>query len=343
MITKEELAENNIYSWNDIKDNYKNPDLLLGNGFSIQFSSNFSYNSLFEVFLKNCPSKYQALFKEFGTSNFELILKYLTYAKRVNEILGLETKQIQETIEILRNGLIKTINEVHPRKNSVNFDKITHLAEIFKDFGNIYSTNYDLFLYHIVLATKDLNKIDKNVVVYQDYYWGKKNVPIGFREFMGYQDLNPYKSVYYLHGSLFLFEYGIFYSKLTHNENIFSEFLDAISEEIKNDRFPIFISEGNFDEKYKNIQSNQYLTFCLNKLEDSKSDLVIFGNSIFSLEDVDRHILNAIKNNKNKIVYCIYCHNKNIHEINKEKNTFSSLLNNTEIEIEYIDSSTIFN
>lgn len=102
MVSEEELQVNNIINWSLIQPRYTKPDLLLGNGFSLQFSDNFSYKSLFEIFLENCDETHHRLFSEFGTTNFELIQKYLNYALKVNGILDLSTEEISVAIEQLK-------------------------------------------------------------------------------------------------------------------------------------------------------------------------------------------------------------------------------------------------
>ena len=202
MPTERELAENNIINWNLIEHRYTNPDLLLGNGFSLQFSGNFSYTSLFEIFLQNCDDVHRKLFREFDTTNFELIQKYLTYALKVNGILELSTTEINTAIEQLKNGLIQTIEQVHPRNQDINFNQLERIALQMSAFGNIFTTNYDLYLYHIIMKSMDLRLSQKGYVAYQDYFWGNQ-APNGFKQFMSYQNYN-YKDIFYLHGSLFI-------------------------------------------------------------------------------------------------------------------------------------------
>lgn len=124
MVSEVELGRNNVINWNLIKPRYTKPNLLLGNGFSLQFSDNFSYKSLFEIFLENCDESHHKLFTEFDTTNFELIQRYLNYALKVNTILNLSTDEIKTAIEQLKNGLIQTIEQVHPRIQNIDLDQL---------------------------------------------------------------------------------------------------------------------------------------------------------------------------------------------------------------------------
>lgn len=337
MVSEKELERNNIISWEKIQPRYTSPDLLLGNGFSLQFSNNFSYNSLFEIFLEKCNQTHKNLFRQFETSNFELIQKYLKYALKVNTILGLSTTEIITAIEQLKNGLIQTIEQVHPRNDEIDFNQLENIALQLQSFGNIYTTNYDLYLYHIIMKSKDISRIKKGkYIAYQDYFWGNQ-APNGFKQFMTYQNYN-YKDVFYLHGSLFLFRKNSLDIKLITNN--FSELISEISNEIRDDNFPTFISEGSGKDKLVNIRNNTYLTFCLDKLRSSNNPIIIFGNT---LGDFDNHILKAIKQRPKDIIYCIYCgDDRPINNINKEKLDFLTKFNDYTNQIEFVNSSTLF-
>ena len=336
MITIEELRLNSILDWNDIKEGYNSPNLLLGNGFSLQFSTNFSYNSLFNVFLDNSEPTYQALFSQFGTTNFELIQRYLTYARKVNYLLGLPTQEVDDAIQNLKNGLIRTIEKIHPRVEDIDFDQLYNVAKQLKNFGDIFTTNYDLYLYHIIMQSKDISTIDKAYLPYQDYYWGS-DCPNGFKQFMPYQNL-PYKHLYYLHGSLFVFKHNLDILKLIKKNNG-TELITLLANQIQNDNFPIFITEGSGLEKQLVISENSYLTFCSNKLKESDNPTVVFGNM---LGEFDAHILRALKENPKDIIYSIYIGDRTIAEVNKEKFDFLSKFNHYPNQVVFVDSSTVF-
>lgn len=103
-MTKDELNAIGIVDWKLIQSNYDYPDILIGNGFSIQQNENFRYTSIFEKFISKCPAQYVATFKLFGESNFELILEHLSYARRINESLGGNAAEISKCIELLKTG-----------------------------------------------------------------------------------------------------------------------------------------------------------------------------------------------------------------------------------------------
>jgi hypothetical protein len=77
--------------------------------------------------------------------------------------------------------------------------------------------------------------------------------------------------------------------------------LEKINKVIENyNRLPIFVSEGDSNKKLETIYNNRYLNFCYDHLKRSKNNLLIFGSS---LSNNDKHIIDAINNNKRKKVY----------------------------------------
>lgn len=336
MISEEELQRNNIIKWSLIQPRYTKPNLLLGNGFSLQFSNKFSYGSLFEIFLENCDETHKKLFKEFDTTNFELIQKYLNYALKVNGILELSTQEINTAIEQLKNGLIQTIEQVHPRVQDIDLDQLENLAQQLNEFGDIYTTNYDLYLYHIIMKSIDISQAKKGYIAYQDYFWGNQ-APAGFKQFMTYQNYN-YKDIFYLHGSLFIFREDLVDTKLLRSDEN-TELIDLIADQIRNNKIPTFITEGSGNDKLKSITNNNYLSFCLKQLAISKKPIIIFGNG---LGDFDNHILKAIKQKPKDIIYSIYCGERTMDEINAEKFNFLSKFNHYPKQVEFINSTTLF-
>lgn len=105
----ETLRELGIRSWAEISDEFQGADLLLGNGFSLNFSALLNYGSLFEKFLDSCEPEDAELFRHFNTTNFESIQEQLLSAKKVNELFGLPTHPIDPAVRKLRDGLITSV------------------------------------------------------------------------------------------------------------------------------------------------------------------------------------------------------------------------------------------
>lgn len=338
-MTYEQLNEIGIRQWNVLKENYDHPDLLLGNGFSINQNAKFTYKSLFDTFLGNCPAAYQEVFKHFNTTNFELILEYLTHTQKVNEILKLPTAPVIEAIKILKNGLIESIKQVHPRVADIDWNSLDTITRSLKDFNDVFTTNYDLYLYHMIMRAKDFHTADKNFRPYNDYFWGQHNAPPGYREFVNYQDYKFYKHIYYVHGALFIFKYGVIDLKITRGAGV--ELIEVIAEEIQKGNFPIFVTEGNSQDKMNAIYRSNYLLFSLKALNRSTRPLLVYGHS---LSDVDEHIISALYNSPRKLIYAIYVGDRTPESLQHEKHSILVKFPKARYapEIEFVDSSTVF-
>ena len=67
MLNEEELNELDVLDWKILAKNFKGSDLLLGNGFSLNFTDRFHYDSLFNEFLAKCSPEYSRIFRSFKT------------------------------------------------------------------------------------------------------------------------------------------------------------------------------------------------------------------------------------------------------------------------------------
>ena len=321
--------------WNNIKNKFKDPEILLGNGFSISFSGQFIYDSIFKIFLNKVPEPFKTYFSNFKTTNFEQILMQLQNAVIVNDIFGLKTDEMVQSIELIKAGLISSIQEVHPSYSQIDKGRIQNISEKLKDYGNIYTTNYDILLYHIIMSTYDINKRDSSFIKYQDYFWNK----LGDR-YLQFMDTQGYKSkdVYYLHGSLFIYHINWQDLKIKRNYGD-PELLNTVAEEISSNNLPLFVAEGDSGDKMSSIRNNRYLSFCFNKFSISNKPLLIFGHS---LSHFDNHIINAIKERERPLILTLYTNKKTDLDLEKEKDEFRSKFSGYQSTIVFVDSATVF-
>ena len=323
--TPEILNIEGIRQWDWIKNQYNNCPLLLGNGFSLNFSERLLYRNLYENYIQDCPDEITSLFKEFDSTNFEIILEHLESTERVCKAIGIAQKRITRNKELIKQGLIDSINRIHPTPDEIHLAQIKRVAEQITDFDQIFTTNYDLFLYYLILESKKFG----------DYFYFENRDDDRFKLFNAGDKLNRHH-IYYLHGALFIFDKSINTIKIKRDENWL---IQVITKEITNDNYPLFISEGTYKTKLKAIQSNNYLTYCLRNLRENKSShLVVFGQS---LSAQDLHIVQAIDENYENLAYGIRISvNKRMKDIKAELNRIRALFKNTEIE--FFDSSTLF-
>ena len=97
------------------------------------------------------------------------------------------------------------------------------------------------------------------------------------------------QNIFYLHGSLPLFDLGHSVIKEEYNQQDF--LLENIKHRIDNDQYPIFVTAGTAQEKMEMISHNRYLSYCYDSLANLSDSLVVIG---FNFGDYDTHIIEAI-------------------------------------------------
>ena len=149
------------------------------------------------------------------------------------------------------------------------------------DSGNVYTMNYDLLLYWVLVGNF------------------KDSIGDGFGEsssenitWLGRGASLPQRA-HFLHGALHLFDTGSEVGKLTwRNDN---PLVDQVRENIDVGEFPLFVSEGESSQKLIKIRRNPYLRNSYRDFAQSMNQknnaLFIFGHRI---SDTDRHILDKI-------------------------------------------------
>ncbi len=340
MLNEKELDELGVLGWSSLAKDFIRADLLLGNGFSRSITDDrFRYNSLFEKFLTKCSLKNKRIFKEFGTSNFEFILEKLLHAIFVNRIFRVDAsriKEIEEVTQCLKDGLIETIQDIHPRAGDIDKERLRLIATQLNRFNDIFTLNYDLFLYHIIMVLLDMHKADKNVRPYSDYFWD--NYDEQFLCFGSSGAFEGYKHPYYLHGALFLFKEAFYDLKLKRKTDSSTELVELIRDVIQKERMPLFVSEGTPQDKMEAIKQSYYLKFALKKLEEAKCNLVIFGTS---LSDPDQHVVDAINKNDRDLAVSIHIGTKSKEQVKSERDRIKQKFEDYHT-VKFFKSDTLF-
>ncbi len=323
-----------IYHWSEIQDAFKGADIFLGNGFSININPALNYRSLFERFLTYLSPEEQSIFKKFNTTNFEGIQNKLSDALEVNTIFGHKTEEIEKALQLLKTGLLSSIKDLHPNYSLIDSRTIVNLSQGLDWFENIYTTNYDTFLYHIILATMDRYRRDKTIRRVQDFF---RVDGINLR-FTG-ETIKGFRNIYYLHGALFLYKEQEMTVKIRRG-NKTDELLDLIRLRVHLGNLPIFVSEGRASLKEETISRNKYLSFCRNAFRDSKDRLVIYG---FSFSDSDNHLISDLNWNRRKLAIGLHLSGLNDGKIlQKVRHIEKKLYKYHSREIKYFDSKTLF-
>ncbi len=200
----------------------------------------------------------------------------------------------------IRGIFARTIACIHPRRDPAispagrescaNFLSLFLREKRGKRRGIIFTTNYDLMLYWILVEFKKRLRC-----------WD------GFDENMIWRPARGSAiNVYYLHGAMHIYETGRARNKIRKlNIGPFSTSLvEAVRKSVSNGVLPPIVSEGTYLEKVERIRANAYMSNALDtfwKICTSQEDaLFIFGHS---LSPVDNHLITFIGQGRLPAVY----------------------------------------
>ena len=273
-----------------------NKHLLLGNGFSIACRSDiFLYGRLFERanFDKNSP-KIPEVFQTLDTTDFEKVIQAL---RNLSNLIPLYidnqeniVQQIRSEAEEVKEILVQTIASSHPeRPSDIANDEYASCRQFLSNFNKIYTLNYDLLLYWTIMQEEiepSLNKLD-------DAFRASRDNPEA--EYVTFEpDQGNNQTIIYLHGALHLFDAGYELQKYTWI-NTGVALIDQIRFALDNNLFPLFVAEGNSQDKLNKIGHNAYLARAYRSFSQIGGVLFIYGHS---LAENDDHIINLIKRGK---------------------------------------------
>lgn len=271
--------------------------LMMGNGFSMAYNPKiFSYNALYDfVSALNDPTL-ATIFGVVETKNFELIMKELETFSALLDAFNADhhlRNAISEAREKLKSALIDAIKALHPEHVfSIPESAADSCANFLKIFlgtgGKIFTSNYDLLLYWVLMRKQIAGAIDgfgRTLLNVDD------NPPPEEQEWSAllWGPNREKQCIYYLHGALPLFDTGIEVEKEEYD--VENYLLEKIGSRIDTGAYPIFVTAGDGREKLTQIMHNRYLTFCYEALSQIDGSLVTFG---FNFGDYDKHIIQAI-------------------------------------------------
>jgi hypothetical protein len=300
--------------------------LLLGNGFSIaQGGAQFTYASLLDKSQLGNNEPIKNVFDALGTVDFEEVMQALQHAAMIEDAYGDTEKanQFRNDAAAVREALINAVREVHPG-NSLDIPQAQreHCGKFLRSFTNVFTLNYDLLLYWVIL------KMGNNC--FTDGF-GLGETTGGFRTFSTAASCNTF----YLHGALHLFlgeERDTLKRVVTRNTII-----DDISTTIRTrNQLPLFVSEGSTAHKMARINSVPYLRSAFERLRELSGDLFIYGHSV---ADNDAHLYYAIFNSKiENLFLCVHEPEKNLATIKQRLSRFAQ--DHENINVLYVDAAS---
>lgn len=271
--------------------------LLMGNGFSMSYDANiFSYNALYTFLSSQEDELLNKLFGVIKTKNFELIMRQLDMTIALLQAFDSDQTvqlQIRSAIQRLKDALLMSVKELHPEHvYKMPEERSTACANFLRLFlesgGGIYTTNYDLLLYWVLMRQGIANPVDgfgrelENPVEAAE---GKKKE---WSELIWGPNQSK-QNIHYLHGALHLFDSGA--DVVKEQYDLDGYLLENISTRLNKGSYPIFVTAGNGEEKLEHIRHNRYLSYCYDRLCEVDGSLVTFG---FGFGQYDEHIIEAI-------------------------------------------------
>jgi len=291
----------NLQSYDDVvsylEKKRRSKHLLLGNGFSMAYDPNiFSYTALNKFIDELDDELLRKLFEIINTKNFEIVMQQLDNFVEIAKAFSSDNTLIQKIKKAnttLKQSLINAVKSLHPEhvfkipdSNSSACAKF--LSKYLQSEGNVFTTNYDILLYWVLMRNTVSNSIDgfgryaeetgeyipEDDLEYSELTWGKHKEK---------------QNIHYLHGALPLFDTGIEIVKEEYDGQHF--LLENINKRVEQKEYPIFITAGDGQQKLAHIMHNKYLTFCYEKLSSIEGSLISFG---FNFGEYDDHIIEAI-------------------------------------------------
>jgi Domain of unknown function (DUF4917) len=171
--------------------------VLLGNGFSIaQAGRQFNYANLLERAGLPEGGCIRNVFHLFKIVDFEEVMRALEHAAKIEEAYdnAERSMRFQQDSDQLRESLIHAVRAVHPETQfEIPQNQVDSCAKFLRSFQYIFTLNYDLLMYWVMLRAK----------IHSDGF-GLGRVADGFRTFETGADC----TVSYLHGALHLFPWA---------------------------------------------------------------------------------------------------------------------------------------
>ncbi|MBA4356805.1 MAG: hypothetical protein C0405_03665, partial [Desulfovibrio sp.] len=282
-----------LRNWRDISGGYTDT-LLLGNGASCAISYGFNYSSLLNVAVLNrfINSSGRKLFELMGNNDFEMAIRIVDESKHVFDALNVRRRnriKLNSMRNSVKDALIKSVGLTHATAYADFLEKRDNIVFFCQNFRTIFSINYDLLLYWMMMYAMNHNNCRSQ---FKDcFQYGQ------FVEDYEYlrQPLPPFQSstlVFYPHGHLALLcDRTGRETKISANGN---SLVGAIAGEWeRNGNRPLFVSEGDTASKLLAIDRSHYLRCTLQEINNQKESVAIYG---WSMSQQDTHLIEAICN-----------------------------------------------
>ena len=222
------------------------------------------------------------------------------------------THEASETSEysLLRNAVARAIAEVHPRNQSRLIDgMLSSIADFFIQFDTLFTTNYDLLAYWVMMTEPARAAITDLFAPYEihdpDSRWILQYASGHFPSRV------PLR---YLHGALHLAQKEQIVEKLSRAPSGVS-LIHQINQRVRIGELPLIVVEGSALRKLRRIESSHYLYHAYDAIRCITGILITYGWG-FNLQD--QHLVDAIFRNPKLTEIWIGLHGEPDNESNQE-------------------------
>ena len=270
-----------LRTWPQIARYFTGATALIGNGFSCSMHENFRQSSLVSAVRDAAASLSQlgpegadALLPD-DTADVERVMGDLETAARVLRQLGMDASSLDEIYANLRGSFLKTVRDWHPEPFEVEA-QILRRAPLLLEFSEIFTTNYDLLIYWMVMRPTLRTKFTDHFRGSSPTFSPANSVPFPDR-----------RSVVYLHGAIHLEhdDSGTVRKRTAGKSTILGQ-IDHRPIGWQ----PLMITGGSPTSKREMIGGVPYLGFGLDRLAEP-GNLVVLGHGLGKPDD---HVLHAI-------------------------------------------------
>lgn len=276
-----------VYTWAAIENDFDH-GLILGNGASIAFDQRFAYHSLKDSAqdLELISADVQRVFEHLETADFELVLRMLWHASKINQALEVADVRTTQAYESVRDALIEVVRAIHVSHEEVH-DRLAAAATFMSRFSTVISLSYDVLVYWAILAgNEDAPNRFKDCFVNGEFQqdWQRFRKPYGVNR--------RATLVVYPHGNLALaadLPGGEFKIRTAPGAGL----LDTVFDRWRaGETTPVFVSEGTSEQKRAAIRRSPYLSTVYEEvLPDLGESVVVFG---WSVSENDDHLLDQV-------------------------------------------------
>ena len=320
-----------IHRWKNISGEFERGTVLIGNGASMAVDRGFGYASLLEEArrLNLFTAEVEELFRSFDTVDFELVLRLVWHATKVNAALTIPDDLTRQVYQDVRRALIETVRAVHPEHSEV-VARLPSMYRFLKQFSTVLSLNYDLLVYWTMTYGLDIDDQHQ----FKDCFVNTK-FDDDWARFREKRRERTNTLVFYPHGSLALCRDFLDNECKIHDRG--AGLLWTILKTWENGRcIPIFVSEGTAAQKLTAIQNSYYLSTVYREVIPSLTgNLTIFG---WGLGEQEVHLLKRLaRANVTRVACSVYAGNQRFCDV--AYRTLRDQLG--EIDVVFFDSATV--